>query len=278
MLFFSRFLIAFGLLGSTIASPAYVTQQSKRQDINALSQLGNIIGAVDPVLGATVTAAVNDILSGVGDDAVEGALIFSAILTAIQDTLAAQVTTPADIPQALLSTNWQLAASTNEFLTILIALSQIFASTTADLYEQIILLIQNGFGPTLAQELVTLITASFSGENSETNDNPDPPQPVYPQKSCLDAPYSLTEEQLRQVIYIPSGFTHGTIPPVIVSLKSLMWVHILLADDCLSSLSLAQVIRDTKPLLETIFRCYKVLHLQIQYGSTYLFNCSGMLR
>jgi hypothetical protein len=104
-MFFSRIYIAFGLLGSAFASPTYVPQQSKRQDTNALSQLGSIIGNIDPALGVTVTAAVNDILSGVGDDAVEGALIFSAILTAIEDTLAAQVTTPTDIPQALLSTN-----------------------------------------------------------------------------------------------------------------------------------------------------------------------------
>jgi hypothetical protein len=115
MLFFSRFFIAFCLLSTGFASPAYVPQLSKRQDTNALSQLGNIIGSIDPALGVTVTAAVNDILSGVGDDVVEGALIFSAILTAIQYTLAAQVTTPTDIPQALLSTICLFVASMNGF-------------------------------------------------------------------------------------------------------------------------------------------------------------------
>lgn len=72
-------------------------------------------------------------------------------------------------------------------------------------------------GPNLGDELQTLIAGTFSGQNSETNVNPiNPSPPIYPQKSCLDAPYTLTEAQLRQVIYIPDNFTYGAVPPVIL--------------------------------------------------------------
>ena len=50
----------------------------------------------------------------------------------------------------------------------------------------------------------------LSGINSVNNVNPiNPNPPVYPKKSPRDAPYSLTEAQLRAAIYIPSTFQYG---------------------------------------------------------------------
>ncbi|TDZ13753.1 Lipase B [Colletotrichum spinosum] len=52
--------------------------------------------------------------------------------------------------------------------------------------------------------------------DSTANSNPlNPATPVYPRKSAADAPYTLTEQQLRQAIYIPKTFTYGQKPPVL---------------------------------------------------------------
>lgn len=97
-----------------------------------------------------------------------------------------------------------------------LALTTIFATTPGNIFEQIFALIGNGFSPNLLEQLNVLITSSFSGQNSISNVNPDPPTPIYPYRDCRDADYSLTEQQLRQVIFIPPGFTYGAKPPVIL--------------------------------------------------------------
>lgn len=100
-----------------------------------------------------------------------------------------------------------------------VALSSIFSATPTILLEQVFDLIENGLvSDNLPAEVNALVTASFSGMNSETNVNPAANCSIYPQKNCTDAPYTLTEEQLRQVIYIPTTFTYGQVPPVIVGI------------------------------------------------------------
>lgn len=55
------------------------------------------------------------------------------------------------------------------------------------------------------------------GCNSQNNNNPkNPATAVFPQKGSSDAPYSLTEAQLREIIYIPSTFTYGQVQPLIM--------------------------------------------------------------
>jgi hypothetical protein len=44
----------------------------------------------------------------------------------------------------------------------------------------------------------------------------NPATPVFPQKGSSDAPYSLTEAQLREIIYIPSTFTYGKVQPLVM--------------------------------------------------------------
>jgi hypothetical protein len=91
------------------------------------------------------------------------------------------------------------------------------APTPTNLYENVVRLAANGFGPKPA-DLMVLLAGKLTGANSEMNVNlRNPSTPIYPKKSPSDAPYSLSEAALRQVIYIPPSFTYGSKPPVIVS-------------------------------------------------------------
>lgn len=59
------------------------------------------------------------------------------------------------------------------------------------------------------------IAAAYLFESSTNNINLRPAPGIYPKKDPRDAPYSLSESDLRKVIYIPLDFTYGRKPPVI---------------------------------------------------------------
>jgi hypothetical protein len=82
-----------------------------------------------------------------------------------------------------------------------------------NLYDAAAALIESGISPGNLTQLVELLV---SGCNSAKNKNPAPSKPVYPKKGATDAPYSVAESDLRAAIQIPSTFTHGTKPPVIL--------------------------------------------------------------
>jgi hypothetical protein len=93
-------------------------------------------------------------------------------------------------------------------------LASVFSSTPTNLFANVVELAANGLSP---GDLGNVLTTYSAGCNSETNNNPrNPSAAVYPKKSSQDAPYSLTEAQLRQAIYIPSTFTYGNVPPLVM--------------------------------------------------------------
>jgi len=73
-----------------------------------------------------------------------------------------------------------------------------------------------------------ILLAGFSGSDFQTIANAylfqsstkninlrQPITPVYPKADPADAPYSLSEKQLREVLFIPLDYTYGRKPPVI---------------------------------------------------------------
>lgn len=96
--------------------------------------------------------------------------------------------------------------------------SSIFSATPTNLYDNIIEMAANGLAPS-ESSILNLVVGSLSDENSETNINLKTPNPpAYPKRSSSDPSYTLTETQLREIIYIPATFTYGQKPAVIVSL------------------------------------------------------------
>ena len=60
------------------------------------------------------------------------------------------------------------------------------------------------------------IAKSYLVASNTNNVNLIPPsRPIYPKADPADAPYSLSESQLRKAIYIPPGFTYGRVPAVL---------------------------------------------------------------
>jgi hypothetical protein len=56
----------------------------------------------------------------------------------------------------------------------------------------------------------------MTGNNSDMNINPPPKTTIYPRASPSDPSYDVSESSLRGAIHIPSTFTYGKKPPVIL--------------------------------------------------------------
>lgn len=91
-------------------------------------------------------------------------------------------------------------------------LQEITSANPGDIFKSGAEILLNG----LAGGDYEQITNAYLFESSTNNINPiNPATPIYPKASPDDAPYTLSENDLRKVIYIPPGFTYGKIPPVI---------------------------------------------------------------
>ncbi|KAK6073994.1 hypothetical protein SCUP234_04857 [Seiridium cupressi] len=92
-------------------------------------------------------------------------------------------------------------------------LEAIYSTTPTSFWVNVGVQIEAGVIP---NDIVGIVGGLTSGENSQNNVNSrEPDTPVYPSKVSNDAPYSVSEEELRAAIYIPSGFTYGSKPPTI---------------------------------------------------------------
>lgn len=82
--------------------------------------------------------------------------------------------------------------------------------TPQNLYAAMAEYIEAGLTTVNAASALEYISGALDGENSDTNVNPrNPDITIYPKAGPNDAPYDLTEEELREAIYIPSTFKYG---------------------------------------------------------------------
>ena len=91
-------------------------------------------------------------------------------------------------------------------------LSSIFETspTPTTIYEAIAELVEEGLTTDNVEDVVDFVDGLLNGENSDTNVNlRNPAKPIYPEASKRDAPYDLSQAQLRAAIYIPDTFQYG---------------------------------------------------------------------
>ena len=121
----------------------------------------------------------------------------SSVLSALKSQTATTTVTAPSQAQSALSSIWATASPSN-------------------IIEYNALLVANGLTASSVADGIEAFSAEFSAEGSSSNSNPDPPTAVYPKKGACDAPYSISESTLRSAIYIPSTFTYGQKPPVVL--------------------------------------------------------------
>lgn len=88
-------------------------------------------------------------------------------------------------------------------------------ATPTSYFQAAAVIIKSG----LASNNLESIAAGFNNmeESNAFNNNPrNPSKSIYPKKAPGDAPYQQAERKLRKHIYIPSTFTYGKKPPVIL--------------------------------------------------------------
>jgi hypothetical protein len=165
------------------ASSAAPTPTQDGGDIERRQLLSGLGG----VLGNTLVA-VNDILDGNTDsDDPYGSII--DILRPLTAT-----TSPSNIEEAS-------AAISNVFQA---------SPTPENLVDAAAQLVAQGLTLDNVEGALDFVDGVLTGENSERNNNPRDPIPAaFPTAGPSDAPYSLSEDDLRAVIHIPDSFQYG---------------------------------------------------------------------
>ncbi|RMZ21916.1 hypothetical protein D0859_14069 [Hortaea werneckii] len=90
--------------------------------------------------------------------------------------------------------------------------SQIISTDPADIFESGAKILLNGFA---GADYLNLLNSYLIASNTNNINLLPPAKPIYPKASAADAPYSLSESDLRKAIYIPPGFTYGRVPAVL---------------------------------------------------------------
>ncbi|TQN67877.1 Lipase B [Colletotrichum shisoi] len=86
---------------------------------------------------------------------------------------------------------------------------------TGDFYGKVQSQISQGIIPSgLLSSFQGLLGTGLLG-SLDLAGNASKPKAIWPRKDPADAPHTLTESQLRQVIFVPQTFTYGKKPPVI---------------------------------------------------------------
>lgn len=160
------------LVQSTYAAPTATVVETK---IEQRDLIGGILGVVDSIASGN-----------------KGSDPYASLSSALRS--ATPTTKPTNINQASA------------------ALSSVFQAepTPTNIYAAIAQLVGQGLTTNNVDDILGFVAGALNGDNSEVNVNLVNPLPTaYPKASASDAPYSLTQTQLRQVIRIPATFKYG---------------------------------------------------------------------
>ncbi|KAI7621087.1 hypothetical protein KC346_g3814, partial [Hortaea werneckii] len=174
------------------------TTSTRDPGLDERGLLGGVTGTVDDVVGGLadgdligVVGDALDNLQEIGQDAssVGGLGGVVSQLTSIRPTA-----TPSSQEQAMSQVSAVFQASPTP--------NNIFAAAGR--------LVADGLTGDDAESILDFIEGGLTGQNSENNNNPrNPPNSIYPKAQQDDAPYDLSEDNLRGVIYIPPNFQYG---------------------------------------------------------------------
>jgi hypothetical protein len=166
------------LVSASFAAP---TTTQNEGDVERRRLLSGLLGGV---LGS-----VNDILDGKTDSDDPYGLVIDLLRP-----LKATTTSPSNDKEA--------AA----------AVSKVFhaSPTPENLIDAAAQLVTQGLTLDNVEDALTFVDGVLTGANSERNNNLKDPSPAaFPTAAPSDAPYSLSEEDLRAVIHIPDSFQYG---------------------------------------------------------------------
>lgn len=173
-----------GCLFSKAVIAAPTPTQEPGSDIERRQLLSDLLGGIlDPVLGT-----IDDIIDGKADtDDPYGSLL--DVLKPLTS-----VVEPSSVEEAHSSISDALQAS----------------PTPNNLISAAAKLVTQGLTTDNVVDALDYVNGLLTGENSERNNNPiEPNTTVYPKAKPEDAPYSLSEDDLRAVIHIPETFQYG---------------------------------------------------------------------
>ena len=169
-----------GLLSASIATPTPVQNVDDIERRGLLRSLGGVLG--------DIIEPMNNILEGKtnSDDP------YGDVLNIMKPLKA--TTRPSDSQQACATVSSLMAAS----------------PTPKNIIDTAARLVAQGLTTDNVESALSFVDGVLTGENSENNINPKNPTPAaYPKAGASDAPYSLSEAQLRAVIHIPDSFQYG---------------------------------------------------------------------
>lgn len=160
------------------------------------STLSDIVGAVADTVSDLVTipaeivvSELSSVLEGIAEDVTDTTELFEALLQVVEAAV--------------------IGATPTSISEVSSVVEGVYGSPTPTLdpITNLVELLANGIiHPNLADALAGYAT----GVNSYTNVNTETPdETIYPQKESNDAPYSVSESDLRGAIYIPSAFEFG---------------------------------------------------------------------
>lgn len=132
--------------------------------------------------------------------------------SAVDAAVKADTTTPAELAAELLYIVSSIdAQSPTALATIITEAGQPAATSITEATLELVELVEDGLLTYTAEEI------EESGTSPPASINPqNPSKRIYPKKCPDDAPYSLNESALRSAIEIPTTFTHGKKPPILI--------------------------------------------------------------